>query len=177
MDFIYTPGDVVTVEVETDTNGHVALEGDAVELVGENNRLPVVEETSEKAADIGVLASDPEDFTAQSDHSAGDNVGKADLIIAKHVIPVTADSGYTPSIGDYVTAGDGGDFEQVTGPTATGLGGAVTNNLGVDGNGNLETDNGSDIELDITDGIPTGVVFDPNPANFGPGDMAIALVR
>lgn len=175
-DFYAVPGDTYTVEVETDPNGTVATEGDAVELVGEHNRNPLVEQVNSRANDIGVLAEDPEDFTSQSDHSAGDKVGKATMIIAKVVIPATADSGYTPSIGDYVTALDGGGYSAITGPNTTGVT-TLTNSLGVDANGNLENDSGSDIELDITDGFPTGIVFDTAIPEFNAGDFALALMR
>lgn len=176
-EFYAVPGDTYTVEVETDPNGDVATEGDAVELVGSTNRNPLVEQVNSRANDIGVLLNDPEDFTSQSDHSAGDNVGKATMAVVKPIIPVQADSGYTPSIGDYVTALDGGAYSVITGPVASGLGGAVTNTLGVDANGNLETNNGSDIELDLTGGMPSGVVFDTDIPEFNAADMAVAFIR
>jgi len=175
-DFYAVPGDTYTVEVETDPNGTVATEGDAVELVGSHNRNPLVEQVNSRANDIGVLLSDPTEFTAQSDHSAGDKVGTATMAVAKPILPVSADSGYTPSIGDYVTALDGGGYGVVTGPVATSVG-TLTNSLGVDANGNLETDAGADVELDITDGFPSGVVFDVDIPEFNAADMAVALIR
>jgi hypothetical protein len=175
-DFYAVPGDTVTVEVETDPNGTVATEGDAVELVGSYQRNPLVEQVNTRANDVGVLLADPADFTSQSDHSAGDKVGRAKMALAKRVIPVLSDSGYTPSIGDYVTALDGGGYSSITGPVATSVG-TLTNTLGVDGSGNLEHDGGSDIELDITGGFPTGVVFDADIPEFGARDMAIAMIR
>jgi len=175
-EFYAVPGDTFTVEVETDPNGTVATEGDAVELVGSHNRNPLVEQVNSRANDIGVLLTDPEDFTSQSDHAAGDKVGTATMAIAKPVLPVTADSGYSPTVGDYVTALDGGGYSVITGPVATSTG-TLTNSLGVDGNGNLETDAGSDVELDITDGFPTGVVLDTDIPEFNAADMAVALIR
>ena len=175
-EFYAVPGDTYTVEVEADPQGTVATENDAVELVGSHNRNPLVEQVNSRANDIGVLLTDPEGFTAQSDHAAGDNVGKATMAVAKPVLPVMADGGYTPSIGDYVTALDGGGYSAITGPVASSVG-TITNNLGVDGNGNLETDAGSDVELDITDGFPTAVVFDTDIPEFNAADMAVALIR
>lgn len=176
-DFYALPGDTYTVEVEADGNGDVATENDAVELDGSTDRNPLVQLCTGRANEIGVLAEDPDEYDSSASYSAGDSVGTATLIVAKPIIPVNADSAYTPAVGDYVTAVDGGGYTGITGPVATGLGGAVTNTLGVDGNGNLETNNASDIELDVTDGFPSGVVFDTDIPEFNAADMAVALIR
>lgn len=175
-DFYAVPGDTFTVEVEADENGDVATENDAVEIVGSHNRNPLVELVGGRATDIGVLAEDPEDYDSSTTYSAGDKVGKAEMIVAKTIIPVNADSAYTPTVGDYVTATDGGDYTGITGPVSSGVG-TLTNSLGVDNNGNLENDTTGDIELDITGGIPSGVVFDVGIPEFNTADMAVALIR
>lgn len=175
-DFYAVPGDTYTVEVEADENGNVATENDAVELVGSHNRNPLVEQCGGRATDVGVLAEDPSDYDSTETYAAGDKVGTAEMIVAKTIIPVTADSAYSPTVGDYVAAVSGGGYTGITGPVATSVG-TLTNSLGVDGNGNLETDAGSDVELDLTGGMPSGVVFDTDIPEFNAADMAVALIR
>lgn len=176
-EFYAIPGDTYTVEVEADGNGDVATENDAVELVGSHNRNPATQLVTARGNDVGVLLEDPEGYDSTATYSDGDHVGKAAMAVAKPILPVSADSGYTPSIGDYVTAVDGGGYTAITGPVATGLGGAVDNTLGVASDGTLQTNNASDIELDLTDGFPSGVVFDTDIPEFNAADMAVALIR
>lgn len=174
-DFYAVPGDTYTVEVEADANGDVATKNDAVELVGSHNRNPLVEQVNSRAADVGVLLSDPSDYDPDATYTDGDKVGTADMAVAKPILPVSAEGSYTPTVGDYVTAVDGGVYTSLTGPVATST--TITNSLGVDGNGNLETDAGSDVELDLTGGFPSGVVFDTDIPEFNAADMAVALIR
>jgi hypothetical protein len=182
-DILYAvPGDTYSVEVAADSNGDVALRGKGVALTGDRHERNPEVELVENAdgVGVGILRNDPADYTgSQSDYSSGDQAGIAELILTKAVVVCEADSGYTPTEGDKVKFGDGGDVVQVTGPTATGLGGAVTNNLGMDGSGNLETDNGTDIELNILDGIPFGIVFDTViPDEFlADNKVAVATIR
>lgn len=107
-DFYAVPGDTYTVEVEADANGDVATENDAVELNGSHNRNPLVQQVANRGTDVGVLLEDPSDYDSTETYTDGDKVGTATMAVAKPILPVTADSGYTPSIGDYVTAVDGG---------------------------------------------------------------------
>lgn len=162
----YGPGEEVPVEVLADSSDDVAREGEGVALVGENESVPtveLVESTSDRC--IGLLASDPAELddpdNSESDYTSGDNVGRATLHLAHHVFWMPVDSGYSsPSVGDYVEVGDGGDVEAYTGPTTTGQDGAVTNTLGVDGSGSLENNSASDIDIDFTnDAFPFGMVF------------------
>lgn len=155
----YAPGDVVPVEVLADSNGDAGTQGLGVELVGETPEFTQVELVESANQAIGVLAEDPEGFDSSTSYSSGDVVGPADLILARPVYLLETASGYTASVGDEVSFGDGGQIDNEGGVTATGQGGAVTNNLGVDGSGNLETDNASDLEVLITGGIPFGEVF------------------
>jgi hypothetical protein len=164
-EYLYQPGDEVPVDVLADSNGDVAREGQGVSLTGEGESLTQVE-LVETEADrcVGVITTEPsglEDPEAlESDFAAGDSVGEATLALWHPVIWMPVDDGYTPSVADYVRVGDGGDVEAYTGPTATGLGGAVTNDLGVDGSGSLETDGANDIDLNFTeDAFPFGTVF------------------
>lgn len=178
----YSPGTEVPVEVLADSTGDVADEGQAVAVVGEGPDGPqveLVEQVSDRC--VGILGNTPEDLrdpdTTESDISAGNSAGRAKLILGHHVLWMETDSGYSPSPGDYVEVGDGGDIESFTGPTATGLGGAVTNNLGVDGSGQLETDNGSDIDVDFTqDAFPYGMVFTTIAREWGVGGRTAVIL-
>lgn len=181
-DLLYAkPGDRVTVEVEADSNGDVALRGDGVHVKGATNRNPLVELTeAQSELTVGILDDDPEEWAdtdTQSDFSAGDNLGKAPVLLGVHVFMVAPDSGYTPSVADFVNFIDGGVVDAVTGPTATSVS-TLTNTLGVDGSGVLETDAGSDVELDFQgEWPPWGFVFDVNPAGVFAGSDKIAVAR
>lgn len=180
-DYVYTPGHEVPVEVVADSNGTVAREGEGVAITGENAdavEAELVEAESDRA--VAILSTDPEDFNddtvSQSDFSAGDSAGMASAAILYPIVWCNTDSGYSPTVGDYVKMGDGGDVEAFTGPTATGLGGAVTNTLGVDANGGLETDNGSDIDVDFTqDAFPFGMVFSTIAREWGVGSRTAVI--
>lgn len=180
-DIIYAvPGDTYTVEVVADSSGDVATRGKGVVLTGSRNRNPeckLVE--NDDGFGVGTLQNDPDEFSGdQADYSAGDPAGIAEVVLTKAIIMVEPGSGYDPSVTDYVKFGDGGDVVSVTGPNVTGTGGAVTNNLGFDGDGNLESDNGSDVELNILDGLPFGMVFDTAVPEYGAsGKIAVATIR
>jgi hypothetical protein len=176
-EYVYSEGREVPVEVLADGTGTVAREGEGVALVGENAdavTVELVEAESDRA--VGILTEDPRDFqmdedAAQADYAAGDSAGMASTAILFPIVWVDTDGGYNPSVGDYAKMADGGDIEAFTGPTASGLGGAVTNNLGIDGNGNLETDNGGDIDVNFTqDAFPFGTVFTTIAREWGVGD-------
>lgn len=162
---LYSPGDEVPVDVIADSNGDVAREGQGVALVGEGESLTQVELVeTESDRCVGVLTSEPSALedpeTTEADIASGNSAGQASLAIWEPVVWMDVDSGYSATVGDYVSVGDGGDIEAYQGPTATGLGGAVTNELGIDGSGNLETNNASDIDVNFTnDAFPFGFVF------------------
>lgn len=178
----YSPGTEVPVEVLADSTGDVADEGQGVAVIGEGPDGPqvdLVESVSDRC--VGILANTPEDLrdpdTSESDISAGSTAGRAKLILGHHVLWMETDSAYSPSPGDYVEVGDGGDVQAYTGPTATGLGGAVTNNLGLDGSGQLETDNASDIDVDFTqDAFPYGMVFTTIAREWGVGGRTAVIL-
>lgn len=180
-DYLLTPGMEIPIEVLADSNGTVAREGDGVHLRGENSdavEVELVESVSDRC--VGLLADDPKDFedpdVEQADFSSGDSAGMATLILGSPVVFMATDSGFSPSVGDFCEVGDGGDIEDYQGPTASGLGGAVTNNIGVDGSGNLETDNGSDIDLNFTgDAFPFGQVFSTIAREWGVGDRTAVI--
>jgi len=164
-EYIYTPGHEVTVEVQADSNGDVAREGDGVAAVDETESAVIVE-LVEAVSDrcVGLLKTDPVELddpdNSASDYAAGDTVGLATLVLGEFVVWMKADDAYTASVGDYVEVGDGGDVEAYTGPTAAGQNGAVTNNLGVAGDGTIENDSANDIDLDFTAGaFPYGYVY------------------
>lgn len=181
-EYLHAPGAEVPVEVLADSAGDVADEGQAVALVGENadyTTVELVEAISDRA--VGILKDQPADLedpdTAESDIAAGASAGPATLILFVPVIWMEVDSGFTPTVGDYVEVGDGGDVEAYTGPTASGLGGAVTNTLGVSGAGQIETNNASDIDLDFTqDAFPFGMVFSTVASEWGVGGK-VAVMR
>lgn len=165
-EMLHRPGEEIPVEVLADSADTVAREGEAVALVGETQhgvQVELVESESDRA--LGMLTQDADDFqkdsdTAQSDYSSGDSAGYATMALFYPVYWMKTDSGYDPSQSDYVKVGDGGDVEAYTGPTAAGQDGAVTNALGIDGNGNLENPTAGDIDIDFTsDAFPFGFVF------------------
>lgn len=118
-DFYAVPGDTYTVEVKADGDGDVAVESDAVELTGNTNRNPEVQRTTDTETDVGVLLTDPEGFTSQSDYGADDAVGTATMAVMKPILPVKADDAYDPTVGDWVHGIDGGVYEDVDDPTTT----------------------------------------------------------
>lgn len=175
-EYVFSTGHNVPVEVEADSAGTVAREGEAVHLKSEDSdavQVELVEAVSDRA--VAILTEDPKDFqddpnAAQSDYSSGDSAGMASAAILYPIIWMDTDSGYTPSVGDYVEVGDGGDIEAYTGPTASSVS-TLTNTLGVDGSGNLEHDGGSDIDIDFTsDAFPYGTVFTSVAREWGVGD-------
>jgi hypothetical protein len=155
----YAPGDVVSVEVLADSNGDAATQGLGVELVGETPEFTQVELVESANQAIGVLAEDPEGYDSSTSYSSGNVVGPADLILTRPVFLLETTSGYTATVGDEVSFADGGQIAKETGVTSSGQDGTVTNNLGVDGSGNLENASASDHDVLITGGIPFGVVF------------------
>lgn len=180
-EYIYTPGHEIPVEVLADSNGDVADEGQGVAVVGETEsavQVELVESVNDRCVgllkDVPSKLADPDN--SESDFASGDSAGMATLILGEFVVWMEVDSAYTPSVGDYVEVGDGGDIEAYTGPTATGLGGAVTNTLGVDGSGQIETNNGSDIDLDFTqDAFPYGYVFTTVAREWGVGNRTAVI--
>jgi hypothetical protein len=157
----YFPGDTVPVEVVANAAGTVATRGKGVEITGETDDLTQVRlGASTEGHGVGFLSEDPSDFSgSQADYNAGDSAGRASLVLLKPVVILSPATGYTPEVADDVRFDGNGDLVEATGLTAAGQGGAVTNTLGVDGNGNLETDNGSDIEVPLREGLPFGEVF------------------
>lgn len=176
--FYAVPGDTQTVEVNTGPSGTPPVAHDAVGVAQSTNKNPSVSTPSSSvdAYAVGVLLTDAEDYDSSQSYGSNVNLGKATVAIMKPIVPVKADSAYAPSVGDYVAANDAGEYVKRTGPTATGQGGAVSNNLGIDANGNLETDNASDIDLNMASSIE-GVVWDPNIPEFNTADMAVAFIR
>lgn len=176
------PGDTVPVLVEADSSGDVAQEGDAVHLKGEDADaviVELVESVSDRA--VGMLVEDPEDMRrdtslTNSDFSSDEEAGMAEMMLAYPVWWMATDSGYTPSVSDYVEVGDGGDIESYTGPTATGVS-TLTNTLGIDNNGGLEEDSNTGIDVDFTnDAFPFGLVFTAIARQWGVGDRTGVLV-
>lgn len=164
-DYLFQPGDEVPVEVLADSNGDVARDGQGVALTGEGesmSQVELVEAESDRC--VGIIVDEPsvleDPEVTEGDIAAGESAGEATLALWYPVVWMDVDSGYSPTVADYVSVGDGGDVEAYTGPTATGLGGAVDNNVGISADGSLQTDNGSDIDLDFTqDAFPFGFVF------------------
>lgn len=177
----YAPGEEVPVEVLADSTGDVANEGQGVAIVGEGPDGPqveLVEAVSDRC--VGILGNTPEALrdpnTTESNISAGNSAGKAQLILAEHVVWMEVDSGYSPTVGDYVEVGDGGDVEAYTGPTATSVG-TLTNDLGHDANGVLETTAGSATDLDFTqDAFPFGMVFTTIARGWGVGGRIAVML-
>lgn len=180
-ELLFDTGTEVPVEVLADSTGDVATEGQGVALVGENESavtVELVESVSDRC--VGILKNDPSALhdpgTTESDIGSGSSAGMADVILAYPIFWMDADSGYSPTVTDYVQVGDGGDIESFTGPTASGLGGAVTNTLGVDGNGALETNAASDIDVDFTnDAFPFGMVFTTVAREWGVGGKTAVI--
>jgi len=179
----YTPGYEVDVEVLADSNGDVADVGQGVAVVGEGPDGPQVELVEgTDAAFVGLLKNTPEDLrnpnNSESDFAAGDSVGRATLILGVYVLWMETDSGYSPTPGDLVEVGDGGDVEAYSGPTVTGLGASVNNNLGISASGELETNNGSDIDIDLGhDAFPDGTVFTTIAREWGVGGRTAVIIN
>lgn len=175
----HLPGERVEVHVVADANGDVAVRGDGVELAGEDAEYTQVQQTqATEGYGVGMLLNEPEDYDENVSYSSGEVVGQATLFLTCPVIYVTPADSYTASVGDQVAWADAGQVVQQAGVTATGLGGAVTNTLGVDGNGNLETNASSDIDVSIRDGLPYGEVFSTVTKEFGPGQkVQVAVYR
>lgn len=174
----WLPGERVPTIVHADSNGAVATRGDGVEASGEREEYLETQLVETEGHGLALLLSDPEGYDSSKTYNANEEVGKADMLLVKPVIRVTPAGSYTPTVGDHVAFGDGGTVVQQTGVTATGLGGAVTNNLGVDGNGNLETNAASDIDVPLRAGLPFGEVIATYAHEFGQGDkIAVAVHR
>jgi len=173
-DYHYVPGYEIPVEVLADSNADVAREGKGVAVIGEGPDGPQVElQEGTSDAHIGLLKNEPEGLrdpdNSESDYSSGDSVGRATLILGVTVIWYPTDSGYSPSVGDLVEVGDGGDIEAYSGPTTSGVS-TVTNTVGIDANGNLENDGGSDIDISLgVDAFPDGMVLTTVAREWGVG--------
>lgn len=164
------------MEVEADANGDMATAGDLVQVRGENDQFTIVEQND--GADgkaIGMLAEDPDDYDSTTSYSAGDSAGTSNLYLFHPVLYLDPGAG-TPSAGDLVQESDSGQIEPYTGATATGLGGAVTNTLGVDGTGTFETNNASDLDVSLADAVPFGQVFSTRVRSLHVGDR-VAVVK
>lgn len=178
---MFFPGHEIPVEVLADSAGTLALEGDGVALVGENADAVTVE-LQEATSDVhvGILKDDPEDWArdnslTQSDFSSGDSGGMATVALGVPVAWYLTDSGYTPTVGDLVEVGDGGDIEAYSGPTTSSVG-TLTNTLGIDGSGNLENDGGSDIDVNLgIDAFPDGIVLSSIARQWGVGDRTAVI--
>lgn len=164
-EYLYRPGEEIPVEVVADSNGDVAREGLGVSLFGEGESMTQVELLeNEEDRCIGVLTTEPSGLrdpdVVEGDFGAADSVGEATLALWHPVVWMPVADEYDPSVGDYVRAVNDGVVDVYTGPTAAGVDGAVTNRLGVDGDGNLENDSAGDIELNFgEDAFPFGTVF------------------
>lgn len=173
----HEPGDEVPVEVEADTNGDMATAGDLVQVRGENTEFTTVEQND--AADgkaIGMLATDGRDYDSSTSYSSGDSAGEATLYLFHPVLWLDPTSGYSsPSAGDLVQEADAGDVQAYTGATATSVG-TLTNTLGHDGSGVLETDAGSDTDVNLADAVPFGQVFSTRVRSLHVGDR-VAVVK
>jgi len=179
-DYHYSPGFEIPVEVLADSNGDVARQGDGVAVIGEGPDGPQVElQEGTGDAHVGMLKNEPEFMrdpdNSESDVSSGNSAGQATLILGVHVIWYETDSGFSPSVGDYVEVGDGGDIEAYSGPTTTGVG-TLTNTLGIDGNGNLENDSGGDIDVSLgVDAFPDGMVLTTIAREWGVGGRTAVI--
>lgn len=163
-------GEPVPVIVEANANGNVAQRGDGVQVVGEENGVPVVRLTETRGEGVAILTRTPDDYDSGTNYATGDNAGRTEMELVAPVYWVEPDGAYAnPSVGDRVTMAPGGGVDVIDGAVATGLGGAVTNNLGVDGTGSLETDNGADITLDLGDVFAWGTVIMTTASDFGHG--------
>lgn len=173
----HEPGDEVPVEVIADTNGDMATAGDLVQIEGENNQYTTVEQND--AADgeaVGMLATDGRDYDSSTSYSDGDSAGEATLYLFHPVLWLDPTSGYSsPSAGDLVQEADAGDVEAYTGATATAVG-TLTNDLGHDGSGGLETTAGSDSDVDLADAVPFGQVFSTRVRSLHVGDR-VAVIK
>lgn len=180
----YFAGDRVPVEVLADGSGDAPSRGDGVRVRGESEGYTQVELVQGADGEgVAILLDTPPGYDSADDgsYSDGESLGVVDALLVKPVINVTPASGYSPAVGDLVQFtkdSTEGRVTEAAGVTATGLGGAVTNNLGVDGSGNLETDNASDIDVSIRDGIPFGEVFATRADDFNQGDaIGVAVHR
>jgi len=157
----------------------MATAGDLVQIRGENDQFTTVEQND--AADgqaIGMLKTDGADYDSSTSYSSGDSAGEASLYLFHPVLYLDPASGYSsPSAADLVQEADAGDVEAYTGATATSVG-TLTNTLGHDGSGTLETNAGSDTDVDLADGVPLGQVFSTRVRSLHVGDrVAVAKFR
>lgn len=180
----YEPGRRVDVEAVADSGGHAPQRGDLVQVAGENaghTEVELVQGSDGKA--VAILTGTPPDFDSADNGSYSDNasVGVIGAYLVKPVINVVPTSGYSPTAGDVVQATAGsnrGRVEESTGLTTAGQDGTVTNNVGVDGNGNLENASASDIDVAIRQALPLGEVFSTVAREFNQGDaIGVALWR
>jgi len=90
----YEPGDKIPVEV---TDPSTSDAGDLVEITGEGTEFTQVQQCTDDAAALGMLATDPEDDTTD------------DMVRAvKPVYYLNPEGSYTPSAGDLVAERAGG---------------------------------------------------------------------
>lgn len=173
---LYTPGDRVGVEPLADADGVMPTRGQGVELVGESRSYTQVQLT--QGADsygIGHLTTDPDKYDEDTSYAEGDSAGEASVLLNCAVHLLDPADGYSPSVGDMVGWDAGGTVSQEGGPTATSVG-TLSNDLGIDGDGNLETLAGADTEVQIAGGLPIGVVFATGTRDFGSADK-VAVAR
>lgn len=170
----YTPGEKVDVEVIADPNGNVATRGMGVEVVGDGRSYTQVQLT--QGADsygLGHLTTDPDEYDETATYAAGDVVGVTSVYLYHPIVLLEPDDAYTPTPGDLVGWDAGGVISADAGVTATSVG-TLTNDLGHDADGNLETLAGSDTEINLAQGA-IGVVFASGSRDFGSaGKPAVA---
>jgi len=163
-------GTPVPVEVEANASGNVAQRGDMVQVVDESDGVPVVRLTETRGEGVGILTRDPDDYDSGTNYATGDSAGRTELELVAPVYWVEPDAAYAaPSVGDRVTSAPGGGVDVVDGAVAAGQDGAVTNALGVAGDGTLENASAGDIEVDLGDVFAWGTVIMTNASDFGHG--------
>lgn len=156
-----TPADEISVAVEADSAGDVATEGKGVHPKKEETGELVVELVEAGDVALGVLKDDPADWTgSQGDFSADDDAGRATMYLGFPVFNVEVDSGYTPSLGDYVRFTDGGDLEQHHGPTATAQ--TVLEATQTQDVGSISSQDTATFDITVT-GVTTGTPISVSP--------------
>lgn len=173
-------GSPVPVNLKADGSGNVATRGQGVEVVGVQDGIPQVQLTTARGTGVGILTRTPDAYDDTKSYANDEVVGDTELELVVPVYWVEPTTGYSgsESVGDRVIFASGGQVEAHTGPVSTGVDGAVTNALGVDGSGNLENASASDIELAVRDAVPFGEVIMTAATDFGHGSkIAVAKLR
>ena len=170
----YSPGQRVDVEPVADADGNMPTRGDGVEIVGENRSYTQVQVTQgPDSYGIGHLTVDPEEHEEGDTYAAGETAGESTVFLYHPVVLLNPDDAYTPTAGDLVGWDAGGVVSADAGVTATSVG-TLTNDLGHDADGNLETLAGTDTDIALGQG-PIGVVFATGTKDFGSaGKVAVA---